>query len=188
MVQKETLEKRGNLNDSLYFLYMRSLQESLFDKDLVERDIKIGSEYKPIRIACIREGGSSFKAGIGDVSNLFIESKLKSAAPYDISLNTIEDLLGVQKHISNYAEFLRYVIPIVLDLPLKPEFISQTVCCQSWIYDKELKDSFEKTTTKRSYGKTLTMELRKIDNIIDLLIRRRYPSGVCTVAVEFIKK
>jgi len=31
--------KRGNLNDSLYFLYMKSLKESLFDTDLAKRPI-----------------------------------------------------------------------------------------------------------------------------------------------------
>ena len=41
MVQKEIKEKRGNLSDSLYFLYMKSLVESIFDKDLVQQDLSI---------------------------------------------------------------------------------------------------------------------------------------------------
>ena len=55
MDQKETLEKRGNLNDSLYFLYMRSLVESLFDSDLVERDIIYHPRTKIELIECINE-------------------------------------------------------------------------------------------------------------------------------------
>ena len=47
MVQKEIKEKRGNLNDSLYFLYMKSLVESLFDNDLVQKEIP-GHQLKDI--------------------------------------------------------------------------------------------------------------------------------------------
>lgn len=46
MDQKETPEKRGNLNDSLYFLYMKSLKESLFDPDIVTNSNKVGHQLK----------------------------------------------------------------------------------------------------------------------------------------------
>lgn len=46
MDQKETPEKRGNLNDSLYFLYMKSLKESLFDPDIVTNSNKVGYQLK----------------------------------------------------------------------------------------------------------------------------------------------
>ena len=109
MDQRETKEKRGNLIDSLYFLYMKSLQESLFDTDLAQKDLPtIGSNYK---LASIKVSWGDYYSNYNGleedldlVDKIFKVNKLKSIKP--ISLDGVE-LDWYKTHLEFYDPFAR---------------------------------------------------------------------------------
>ncbi len=169
---------------------MKSLVESLFDRDIVEKDIKIGDQYKPIGI-WIENGVSSsrpVKDEIKGISNMFMKPKLKSIAPYIMSNNDIADLMSpTQKQLASLADFLQYIIPVILKLPLKKEFTEDNSYVSTYVYSEELNNLFEKTVIRHSYDRSLNMEINKRLDKIFLTIRRKHESGIGSITVTFEK-
>ena len=93
---------------------MKTLQESLFDKDIVTKDLTFGDLYEPVSISSygIAHAGEVYT----DIANVFIESKLKkSATPMDVT-----KLPGVEIFCSKRGkEAMSYIIGIVMELPAK---------------------------------------------------------------------
>lgn len=135
MGQKEIKEKRGNLNDSLYFLYMKSLVESLFDKDIVEKDLpSFGSKYS---VHCVlvsddaySSGGQSYATRDGDYNWLLRTVKLanlkrdfKNSIKIDNKKGDEIDgeyILGWRAD-ERFCDIIGYIVSAMNTLPLDSE-------------------------------------------------------------------
>lgn len=180
MDQKETLEKRGNLNDSLYFLYMKSLSESLFDSDLTSKDIKFGDIYKPVWITSTNSN-NPFKK----ITNMFNMSELKKA-----SKNKKLDLSSVQQnsHYDNkYLDTIEMIAGLVADFTYNPK---------SYGYDSKIFDTFKPLVRSPYWRRGISVSISGShgavcdngDGIVELHITKSNMTEYVNVVIKFEEK
>lgn len=122
---------------------MKSLQESLFDKDLTEKDILFGDMLELQSV--------SGYGDLTDILNLFSEPKLKKAANGKIHRD-VNDYVNKNYNITGYKEKLKYIISIILNLPWKQEIL------QSFLhlaYHDEINSIFKDIISRGRLGKTV---------------------------------
>ena len=92
---------------------MKSLKESLFDSDIIEKDLKFGDMYEPVEV--LYPSTSDIK----NISNMFIMSKLKRET-HPLSLDGVYGYDQFKKLL----DFLPYVLSKIAEMPLEEKFIS----------------------------------------------------------------
>lgn len=132
MDQKETLGKRGNLNDSLYFLYMKSLKESLFDKDLADQNPEVFGNKYSVRCVLVNDddythGGQSYSTKEDEYKWLLNTVKLgelkrnvKNPVKIDNKKNPKagnEYILGWRTD-EKFCEVIGYIVAIINSMPI----------------------------------------------------------------------
>lgn len=106
---------------------MKSLAESLFDKDLVEKEVKFGDMYKPVWITSTNRDAPFMR-----ITTMFNMSKLKKAAK-DKELDLSE--VPQNSHYDNkYLETIEMIAGLVADFPYDPKTYS---------YDINITDTFK---------------------------------------------
>lgn len=109
---------------------MKSLKESLFDSDLVKKDIKFGDVYKPVFITCTNNN-FPFKK----ISNMFNIGKLrKECKDKKLDLSAVPQ----NSHCDNrYLETIELITGIVSEFKLKSKLYE---------YDKDIMSTFSSLT------------------------------------------
>ena len=179
MDQKEIKEKRGNLNDSLYFLYMKSLVESLFDADLTSKDIKFGDMYNPVWITST-DSNNPFKK----ITNMFNMGELKKA-----SKSKKLDLSSVQQnsHYDNkYLDTIEMITGLIMDFPYNPKSY----------YDSKIFDTFKPLARSPYWRRGISVSISGShgavcdngDGIVELHITKSNMTEYTDVIIKFEKK
>lgn len=153
---------------------MKSLKESLFDPDLIEKDIpKIGDKYEVKMIDISWGPYYSFMNG-PDEDKVLIEkmfkSKIKSIKPIDykdIIFQSHPDRLDV------YEPFLR-LLTVVYDLPIRPGFEDD-----EWyeLYDDIINKDFPQYVNKSNMNIALYNQDSKFAMIKDFGLRFEIVKG-----------
>jgi len=135
---------------------MKSLKESLFDRDIVTKDILFGDVYEL--------QGISHYGELTDILDLFSESKLKKAANGKI-YKDVNDYVDKYYNITGYKEKLKYIISIILDLPWKPEILQTSL---HLAYHDEINSIFKDIVSRGRLGKTVGFSF-SYDEVNDIL-------------------
>ena len=151
---------------------MKSLTESLFDKDLTSKDIKFGDKFKPVVVYGLQHGATP-------IFNMFVMSKLKKAAPYKVDLS---DVMGCQE-FDKLREPLEYILSIVAELPLKEKFITHDL--GSIVYDSLLRDGFADLVRNNLYGRTVWLEIIKLNGHPSVFIVRSNANGRDSIRIDY---
>lgn len=156
---------------------MKSLTESLFDTDLVEKDIKFGDMYKPIWITSTYSNGPFLK-----ITNMFNMSNLRKAAKgKKMDLSSVPQ----NSHYDNkYLETIEMIAGLVADFPYKPKPY----------YDRDIIDTF-KPLVRSNYwyrGISVNIVYRGIvygvgTNVIELHITKSNATEYVDVVIKFDK-
>ena len=113
---------------------MKSLRESLFDDDLVTKELPtFGDMYKPVEISY------SSTEDIQQVGDSFVLSRLKK----DIKPLNLDGIDGYNE-FAKQPDYLPCVLSKVNELPQEEKFISAERKCEYSSYDSQLNEMFGK--------------------------------------------
>ena len=154
---------------------MKTLKESLFDKDLVEREINFGGTYVPVEI--LFSSTENCKQ-IGDSLNI---SKLKKDAN-PLSLNGVDGYDQYEK----YLTYLPYVLAKVAKLPLEDKFESVKTDMQYNSYCWKLTKMFR--DYQKSIKNPLIFIMMKWDGTPILQIRKTHGYGLIYITIKYKQK
>ena len=154
------------------------LSESLFDDDLVEKDILFGDMLELQSV--------SFYGEWTDILDLFSESKLKKAAKGKIYKDA-NNYVDKYYNIPGYKEKLKYIISIILDLPWKPEVLNTS---SPLAYHNEINSIFKDIISRGRLGKTVgfSFKYNELDDILTLTITCTKFNGPQFLWIKFKKK
>lgn len=158
---------------------MRTLAESLFDKDIVTKNLTFGDLYEPVSISSY--GISRAAEVYTDIANMFIESKLKK----NITSVDITKLPGVEIFVSKRGkEAMNCILGVIMNLPAK-EFTD-------WgtnDYKKELDRVFEPLVKKPYWRRTLDIDIDNISSrAVQIHIKRSSKYDNVQVIISCAKK
>ena len=155
---------------------MKSLVESLFDTDLVTKDIKFGDMYKPVLISSTNRD-NPFKK----ITNMFNMGELRKAAK-DKKL----DLSEVQQnsHYDNkYLDTIEMIAGLVADFPykLKP------------YYDIDIFDTFKPLVRSHLFRRGISVSISGShgavcyngDGVLELHITKSTATEYADVVIKF---
>lgn len=149
--------------------------ESLFDKDLVEKNLTFGDMYEPI---CIHHGNNP--ANIKAIGNMFVISKLKTIEPMSLD--------GVPGY-DNYKKllvYLPYVLAKVGELPLEEKFVNTKSDGNYIKYEFKMSDMFREY--QRTNGNKLSFTIRIMDWKPTLQICKSTMTGISSILIDYEKK
>ena len=159
---------------------MKSLRESIFDKDLVTKDIKFGDIYKPVWISSTNSD-NPFKK----ITNMFNMGELRKAAK-DKKL----DLSGVQQnsHYDNkYLDTIEMIAGLVADFTYNPK---------SYGYDSKIIDTFKPLARQPDWRRGISVSIcgshgavcDNGDGIVELHITKSNMTEYVNVIIKFEEK
>ena len=154
---------------------MKTLKESLFDKDLIKRKAPtFGDLYKPIEV--MTPSTNDIKA----IGNMFIMSKLKKdSTPLDLN-----GVYGYDQFKKLY-DYLPYVLGKIAELPYEEEFMNTKSDGNYLSYKWKLDDMMSEY--QRSNGVKLEFSVM-IANWKPLIqICKSNMQGIWTVAIKYDK-
>ena len=120
---------------------MKSLSESLFDKDLVQKDLPtFGDVYKPVRVSSTNSDYPYKK-----IANMFVGSKLKNTAK-PLSLSDVNGFTSYPSD-SKSREIIELIAGMVADIPLTDEMIGD----KHWALDEKEKNKLFAPLVRQPY-------------------------------------
>ena len=159
---------------------MKSLKESLFDKDLVEKDIKFGDVYKPVWITSTNRDAPFMR-----ITTMFNMGKLKKAAK-DKKLD-LSEVPQNSHYDDKYLETIEMIAGLVADFPYRPEPY----------YDKDIIDTFKPLARSPLFRRGIDVSLSgehggvyfsKDLDIIELHITKSNMTEYTDVIIKFEKR
>jgi len=154
---------------------MKSLSESLFDKDIIEKDLKFGDMYEPVEVSYPSTND------IKIISNMFVMSKLKRET-HPLSLDGVYGYDQFKKLL----DFLPYVLSKIAEMPLEEKFISTKTDGNYISYEFLMKDMFKNCIRTNSSGLYFTMMIYDWKPILQ--IRKSNMRGLTTITIKYNKK
>ena len=159
---------------------MKSLAESIFDKDLVEKDIKFGDVYKPVWITSTNRDAPFMR-----ITTMFNMGKLKKAAK-DKKLD-LSEVPQNSPYDNKYLETIEMIAGLVADFPYRPEPY----------YDKDIIDTFKPLARSPLFRRGIDVSLSgehgavyfsKDLDIIELHITKSNMTEYTDVIIKFEKR
>ena len=150
---------------------MKSLSESLFDRDLIGKDIKFGDIYEPYWITSTTSD-SPFKK----ITNMFNMGKLRKAyKPLNLS-----NVKRNGHYDESYIEVIELIVGAVSNMPLKEKID----------YDKDIDKLFESFARSPYWKRGITILMGESSrfNIVSLYITRSNMSEYTNITINFKKK
>ena len=159
---------------------MKSLAESIFDKENVTKELTFGDKFKPCYINVFENGAW---LPLDKIANMFVMSKLKKAGdPMNIDHLMRYNDWGSKKG----KEALELIIGLVATLPLKQEVIEKEYW--SRIYDYDLTKTFKSLARSPYWNNGIAMELCKVGSSTDINIIKSNMSEHIQVTVTYEEK
>ena len=153
---------------------MKSLQESLFDKDLAEKDLKFGDVYKPKYVTCT-DGRDGFKI----IENMFSMGKLRKAGKR----------LDLSRCVSSYTntnhiEVIELIAGIFAEFPLWDiDFLGNY-----GKYSKKIEEVFKPLARPPLWGRSIYITIsRPYGNDVELAINKSNMTESVRVTIKYEK-
>ena len=157
---------------------MKSLKESLFDSDIIEKDLKFGDMYEPVEV--LYPSTSDIK----NISNMFVMSKLKKET-HPLSLDGVYGYDQFKKLL----DFLPYVLSKIAEMPLEEKFISTKTDGNYINYEFLMKKMFKNYIRNiRTNFTGLYFTMMIYDWKPMLQIRKSNMQGLATISIKYNKK
>ena len=154
---------------------MKSLSESLFDKDLISKDLTFGDMYEPEEI--LYSSTDNLKV----IGNMFVGSKLKK----DVKPLDLDGVLGYDQ-FKKLLDYLPYVLGKVAELPLEERFESAKYDGNCVSYEFKMDDMFREYIRRNSAKLSFTMS--KWEWEPQLQIRKSTMQGLWGMTIKYRKK
>ena len=156
---------------------MKSLQESLFDKNLATQEMSVfGDLYEPEEIYY---GG--WVENMKIVGNMFVMSKLKK----DIKPISLDNI-NVYNEFKEELKYLPYVLAKVNELPLEPEFLSNKNNGNYTRYGYAL--DLDMRPYQKSGNHFLVFTIYVWNYEPQLQISKRYQRGTSSITIKYKRK
>lgn len=166
---------------------MKSLVESIFDKDLVEKEVKFGDIYKPVWITSTNRDAPFMR-----ITAMFNMGKLKKAAKgKELDLSEVPQnsyFVAQNSHYDNkYLPTIEMIAGLVADFPYRPEPY----------YDKDIIDTFKPLARSPLFRRGIDVSLSgehgavyfsKDLDIIELHITKSNMTEYTDVIIKFEKR
>lgn len=158
---------------------MKSLVESIFDKDLVEKEVKFGDMYKPVWITSTNRDAPFMR-----ITTMFNMGKLKKAAK-DKELNLSE--VQQNSHYDNkYLPTIEMIAGLIADFPYKPKPY----------YDIDIIDTFKPLARSPLWRRGISVSISGShgavcdngDGIVELHITKSNMTEYTDVVIKFEKR
>ena len=158
---------------------MKSLAESIFDKDLVEKEVKFGDMYKPVWITSTNRDDPFMR-----ITTMFNMGKLKKAAKgKELDLSAVQQ----NSHYDNkYLPTIEMIAGLVADFPYKPKPY----------YDIDIIDTFKPLARSPLWRRSISVSISGShgavcdngDGIVELHITKSNMTEYTDVIIKFEKK
>ena len=158
---------------------MKTLQESLFDDKLIEKDITFGDIYKPVAV---------FYRDIQNVQaigNMFVLSKLKNIKPLSSNELSLNGIVGYSDRIKLF-NYLPYVLAKIAELPIEERFETAKQDGNYIPYEFAMEKMFKDCIRSNSTGLYFTMSKYNWDP--ELCIRKSTMNGMWQIVIKYEKK
>ena len=158
---------------------MKSLSESLFDRDLIGKDIKFGDIYEPIWITSTNSD-SPFKK----ITNMFNMGKLrKEGRDKKLDLSTVPQN---SRYDNAYLETIELIAGLVANITYNPNAY----------YDKDIINIFKPLARSPYFRRGIDVNIRGShgdvfgngDDILELHITKSNMTEYVNVVIKFKKK